>query len=280
MRGLGSCLCIAVVLGACASPMSTFQTGRTTPKGRVEALAGIGTNLASSFIGSVIDSGELAADKVKASIDQGTTPTLSEDETRDLMRTAFSYALLNPLPLTEIGLRYGILDRWDAGLAYTTSGFRFETKVQLLRDPVDLAVGLQGMRQVFEIPVPSFLKDIFQIEDLSRTDLSVPVVVSHHFGQLGFLYGGPKFFYSFLQAEVLERVSSVAGRTMESGRGMWGVGGLLGGGIGYKYVYFVLEVNVLYYAYSATLLDTEVDLSGVDVYPAMGLKINFHSEGG
>lgn len=282
-------LCFVLLLSAgCSAPMSTFHTGRTTPRNRVEAVTGVGLNVASSFIGAVLDSGKVAADKASAAITTGSTPSLSDDEKRDLMRAAFSYALMSPLPLYEVGLRYGILDRWDAGVAYTTSGFRFETKVQLLRRsekaiaqgrstmPFDLAIGAQALHQVFKIPLPDFLKDVFEIDDFSRTDLTFPLIASRHFGHYGFLYGGLRFSYSILQADVLEKISDVAGKRIESGRGMWSLGGIVGGGIGYKYVFLVLELNVLYYDYGATLLDTKVNLSGVDVYPLLGLKINFY----
>lgn len=271
----------------CAMPMSTFQTGRTTPPLKFQAVTGMGINVSSSFIGAVIDNAETAADKARQAIESGTTPTLSEGELRDLMRGAFAYSLMGPTPLWEIGLRFGILDRWDVGVAYTTSGFRFETKVQLLKEntsrkdpgrvPVDMAIGLQVMHQTFDIPIPDTFKDIFQIEDFSRTDLTIPLIVSRNFGKFGFVYGGPKFVYSFLSADVLEKISTLTGRTVAATRDMWSVGGVIGGGVGYKYVFVMAELNVLYYSYEPTLLDTEVDLSGVNIYPAIGLKFNFHS---
>ncbi len=274
----GMALSLVGLIG-CVSPMSTFHTGRTTPRNRVALTTGVGLNVASSFVGAVVDNAEMVARKVEQAATQNQVAALTDDEKRDLMRGACSYALFGPLPLWEIGLRYGILDRWDAGVAYTTSGFRFETKVQLLRrETLDLAVGLQAMRQVLEIPLPGFLKDVFQIEDLSRTDLVLPVVASRSFGKYGFVYGGPKFVYSFLQADVIERVSDLAGKETKTSKGMWQLGGFVGGGVGYKYVFVMLELNVLYYSYRPTLLDTEVDMSGVDFYPALGLKVNFFSQ--
>ncbi len=287
-RSLLLLLLLHSMFAGCATPMSTFQTGRTTPPLKFQAVTGVGVNVSSSFIGAVIDNAETAADKARQAIDTGKTPELSEGEQRDLMRGAFAYSLMGPTPLYEIGLRFGILDRWDVGVAFTTAGFRFETKVQLLREntsrqkdpgrvPVDLAIGLQVIHQSFDIPIPDTFKDIFQIDDFSRTDLTLPVVVSRNFGKFGFVYGGPKFVYSFLSADVLEKLSTVAGRTVAATRDMWSVGGVVGGGVGYKYVFLMAELNVLYYSYKPTLLDTDVDLSGVNIYPAVGLKINFHS---
>jgi len=269
-------LLISAALVGCASPMSTFTTGRTLPRNRLALTTGVGLNVASSFVGAVVDNAKTVARKVEDAAAQNLDPSLTAGEKRDLMRGAFSYALYGPLPLWEVGLRYGILERWDAGVAYTTSGFRFETKVQLIKDDrIDLAIGLQALHQVLDIPLPDFLKDVFEIEDLSRTDLTLPLIASRHFGKWGFVYGGPKFVYSFLQADILERVSALAGKETETSKGMWALGGVVGGGVGYKYVFVLLELNVLYYSYKPTLLDTEVDLSGVDVYPALGLRINF-----
>ncbi len=273
---LAALAALAAAAAGCASPLSTFHTGRTLPRNRVALTTGLGLNVASTFVSAAVDNAELAADKVRQAATQGQVAPLSEAETRDLVRGAYSYALFSPLPLWELGLRYGILDRWEAGAAYTTSGFRFETKVQLVkREVLDLALGLQVLHQVLEIPLPSFLKDVLEIEDLSRTDLTVPLLASRHFGPYGFVYGGAKFVYSFLQADVLERVTDLTGRKTDAGGGMWLLGGLVGGGAGYKYVFVMLELNVLYYDYRPQLLGTKVNLSGVDVYPALGLRINF-----
>ncbi len=269
--------------------MSTLQTARTAPQLRVEAITGMGLNVASSFVGAVLDNAENVSDRVKASAAEGETVPLSDDDKRDLLRAAFTFALMSPVPLSELGLRMGIIDRWDVGVTYTASAFRFDTKVQFLRRsekdveegrdtmPFDMAIGAQVLRQVYEIPLPGFLKDVFEIEDLSRTDLTIPVIASRELGDYGFVYGGPKFVWSFLQADVLEKVSAVAGRKIDIGRDMWLLGGFVGGAVGYKYVFVMLEANVLYYDYRATILDADVNLSGVDFYPAIALKFHFYS---
>ncbi len=266
-------------MAGCASPMSTLQTARTTPKGDVDAYVGIGANVSTSLIGSISDLGEDAADKAKAQIDQGQTPNLTQQDRENIIGAAISYGLFGPVPVAEFGVRYGLMERWDVGAAYTSAGFKLETKVMFLSqrtDGFDLSLGVVGQRQSYEPPVPSFLKDVFQLEDIKRTNIAFNLLAGKHFGRNAFVYGGPKLVYTNLELGFIEQISDSTANSVVVDDSFVMAGAVVGGGLGWKYVFFMLELNALYYNYEATILDTPLAVSGIDFYPALAFRVQFY----
>jgi hypothetical protein len=260
---------------SCATPASTLQTGKTPPRGKLEMNSGIGLNLASGFFSGAYDAGLVSAEK----IDSGTAD-LSDEETRDLVSAAFSGVIFAPAPIWQVGLRYGILDRWDVGLAYATSGILVDSRFQILDEerggPFDMAIGVQYLRKTVNVPVPGILKDVLDIEDIKRNDVDVSLISSRQINKYFLFYGGPKFIYTFMQADILEKISAATDSTITTSENMWSAGGVLGMGLGYEYAYVMLEANVLYYKYEPKILDVDTNLSGVNVYPAVGLHVRFY----
>lgn len=74
----------------------------------------------------------------------------------------------------------------------------------------------------------------------------------------------------------MEQISDGTQNTVTADDNILMTGAVLGGGLGWRYVHFMFEVNALYYAYDANILDTKVSLSGIDFYPALGIRVQFH----
>jgi len=273
-------LCLLVFLMAgCASPMSTLQTARTTPKGEVDAYVGMGANVSTSLIGSLAELGQDSADKARSQIEQGQPANLTQEDRENIIGAAISYGLFGPAPVAELGVRYGILDNWDVGAAYTSAGFKLETKVMFLsqrKHGLDLSLGVAGQRQTYEPPVPSFLKDIFQLEDIKRTNIALHLLAGQHFGRGAFVSGGPKLVYTNLELGFIQQIYDATSGSVVVDDSVVMAGGVVGGGLGWKYVFFMLELNALYYNYESNILDTPVAVSGIDFYPAVGLRVQFY----
>jgi hypothetical protein len=277
MKRIYCALCF--LMAGCASPMSTLQTARTTPKGDVDAYVGMGLNVSTSLLGSLSDLSKEASDKAKAQIALGQTPDLTQDDRESIIAGAISYGLFGPAPVTELGLRYGILDNWDVGAAYTSAGFKLETKFMFLaqrKDGFDLSLGVAGQRQTYEPPVPGFLKDLFALEDVKRTNIAFHLLAGQHFGRGAFVYGGPKVVYTNLELGFIEQISDATAKSVVVDDSFVMAGAVVGGGLGWKYVFFMLELNALYYSYDSTVLDTPVAVSGIDFYPAVALRVQFY----
>lgn len=270
----------SLIASGCASPASTLQSARATPQGKFEVHGGIGGHIAPSVFSALFDQAEAASGKAKDYIADDQTPILTDEEKNDIIASAFSMAIVGPTPITEAGVRVGVLPGLDLGVSYTSAGFRGETKFQFLDTlkgaPVDMSIGFQYLRQTTKPPVPDFMKDIFQLEDIVRNDFWFPLLISKHFGDWSYTYGGLKFGYSTLDVQILERLSDATGQEISSGDDLVQFGGVMGGAIGYRYVHLLLEVNALYYQYEARVLGTVVDVSGMTYYPAMGLRVQFY----
>ncbi len=270
---------LVFLMAGCASPMSTLQTARTTPKGDVDMYVGLGANVSTSLIGSLSELGKDSADKARRQIEQGQSTDLTQEDRENIIGAAISYGLFGPAPVAELGLRYGILDNWDIGAAYTSAGIKLETKFMFLSERehgLDLSLGVAGQRQTYEPPVPGFLKDIFQLEDIKRTNIALHLLAGQHFGRGAFVYGGPKVVYTNLELGFIQQINEASAGAVTVDDSFVMAGAVVGGGLGWKYVFFMLELNALYYNYESNILDTPVAVSGMDFYPAVALRVQFY----
>lgn len=267
-----------LVLLGCVAPMSGFHTGATVPYRRFEVVGGAGIHVDSNFIGSTVQTGELVADEAGQALDEDELPTLDDAEKTTLAKTVLAYSLAMPTPVEEIGLRYGITRRAEVGAKWTSSGLAAHGKVQLHgprldpADRFDVALGLQVQRQVWDLPIPGALAKTVDIDEFSRTDFIVPLAMSRQWGDIGWVHGGPKVYHSRIDASLVERLTDLAGQQADVSGGLWGAGLTWGGGVGYRYVFLVAEMNVQAYSFRPTFLGEEVRFRGVDFYPAIGLR--------
>lgn len=267
-----------LVLLGCVAPMSGFHTGATVPYRRFEVVGGAGIHVDTNFIGSTVHAGELVAAEVGEARDDGDLPTLDAEEKVTLAETVLAYSLAMPTPVEEVGLRYGLTRRAEVGAKWTSSGLAAHGKYQLRgprldpADAFDLAVGLQVQRQVWDLPIPGAFAQALDVDEFSRTDIIVPLAMSRQWGDVGWVHGGPKVYHSRIEASLVERLTDLAGQRTDVSGGLWGGGLTWGGGVGYRYVFLVAEMNVQAYTFRPTFLGQEVRFRGVDFYPAIGLR--------
>jgi hypothetical protein len=269
------------LLLSCAAPMATLHGARTAPAGAVELHGGASMHLDGSVVGGSLDAALLAADRAQAALDQGEVPPLSAAEQDDLARAALSWALANPIPVWHGGGRVGLPAGFELGAALSTSGPMAHLAWQALDSqtgdsPVDLSLALQVQRQSFGLGLPGPVATVLRVEDLSRTDLVLPVVVGVDLEDLGFVYGGAKGVASRVEAQLFERLSEVAGVQVDLSGPVWGGGVFVGGALGWKYVFLVGELNVLAWGTQPEFLGRTLVLRSVEVVPALGLQINLY----
>jgi len=135
-----------------------------------------------------------------------------------------------------------------------------------------MAVVLQVQRQAWNLPIPGIVAKVLDIDDFSRTDFVVPLAMSYSWGEIGWIHGGPKVFASRIDASLVERVSDLAGQETNVSGMLWGGGLTWGGGVGFRYVFLVAEMNVQAYGFKPVILGEDVNVWGIDVYPAIGLR--------
>lgn len=268
------------LLAGCAVPLSTLHTGQTTPKGRFEFDVAEGIHIDSNFISGAVQTGQIAAMEAVEDDRLDGTLYVTDEQFRSVGRAVIASALAPPLPVTEARVRVGIARHVELGGQWSSGGWGGHAKVQLLdaREgaPVDLAVALQGHHGSWGLGLPDVLAQLINVEDLSRTDITMPVIVSHDLGpqgQLGFVYGGARVGITKIQADLVETITDISGADATLTGPMW-TGGLVGGGaVGWRYVYFIAELNVVGYNYHPAVLNKTIPFYGVDVYPVIGMRV-------
>ena len=275
---------VVLLLSGCAAPMAGLHGARTAPAGAVEIVGGVSLHLDSAFVGGTIGAGRIIAEEAAASVNQGEVPPLSTDQQDALARAALAWALANPAPIWQGGGRVGLPGGFEVGAALSTSGPMGHIAWQLLdvddgESPVDVTVALQVQHQSFGLGLPGPVAQVLRLDDLSRTDLIVPIIAGVDLDQAGFVYVGAKGVYSRVEAQLVERLTAVAGVETDLAGPVWGGGAFAGGALGWKYIYLVGELNLLVWHTSPEFLGRELPITSVELVPALALQINFYDPG-
>lgn len=270
-------LALLSVLVGCAIPMSTLHTGMSTPKGAVEADLAVGVSVDSAFVSGTAKAGGLIAEKVDTAWQNAEPVRVNDQDLALLSRAAMAWVLVPPVPVTEARARVGLGRGLELGLMGSTGGWGGHAKLQLLGlrpdQPFDLAVALQVQRLSYDLPIPAPVGLVLDLGELSRTDLVVPVIASAELGELGFLYGGASARLALLDASLIEFVTDEVGLPVHVSGPLWGVGGVIGGGVGFRYVYLVGELNIAGWRTDPALFGKPTPLAGLSVTPVLSLRL-------
>ncbi len=242
-----------------------MQPADTLKPGRFHV--GVGSNLSipASRIVDAIDTSTTLADKYAD--DPNYSP--SEQEQRDYTASLVGLILNAPGINSDFMVRYGLIDKLDAGLRWTSTGVHGDAKYQFL----DHASGWQGAislgvsHHFFDGTVFDVL-EYLHIDDFSRNDIEVPLIFGKRFGSWGYLWGGPK--YVFAKYSVDATIDNVAG-LQSSDDSIHYYGAYSGFGLGYKSIYAFAELTVMNMVAKPVILGEKTDLGGIIVMPAFGL---------
>jgi hypothetical protein len=246
-----------------------MQPADTLEKGKWHAGAGMNVAIPVSRIVDAVDAAATISDEYIS--DSGYTP--SEDEQRTYLEALIGIALSAPGVSNDFMLRYGLADKFDAGLRWTTSGIHVDGKYQFL----DSSSGWQGSVSLglSHHSFSGFLFDTLehlQIDDFSRNDLEVPLIFGKKFSSLGYFWAGPKYILSRYSVDAT--IENVAG-LQSSDDTIHYFGGFAGAGFGYKKLYAFAELTVMNMVARPIILGEETDLGGIVVMPAFGLMARF-----
>lgn len=278
MRSFGLFLFAAVALG-CAPALSSLQPAHVAEKGHFQAELGMDVTIPTGTIESVIDAGIAAAKAAESR-------KLEEPEKKQLFDAGAALALNPPSVVQHLGLAYTILDSWEMNLRYSVSALRLGTRYQLLKHKkhnIDLTVGAGVALYVLQFPVGSIL-DIVELEDFTRWQFDFPIQIGTS-GDWYRVWGGPRLMFTTFGTELVVNLPEVSGYSGETeiasfdGTGMY-VGGQIGAALGYKKVFFGVELTLVQ-LFSSGALDAfgqralAVDLDSFVIVPTFGLMGEF-----
>lgn len=266
---------LSVFAAGCAPALSTFQPAHVAPKGGVQAEAGMDVSVPT---GSVI--GLINSAKTLSSAAEGRE--LSEGEKNTLYDAGASLAINALAPVPHVGLAYVPLDRFEVSLRYS-GALRLGARYQFLdqaRHGIDFSAGLGLSRYTFSFPVDNVL-DIVKIEDFERWQVDVPLLFGTH-GDWYRLWGGPKGMFTTFGTKI-SLASSFLGQGQElasfDGTAFY-LGGQVGAALGYKHLFFGVELSMAYLAATAEVkaqgtLVRSADLDSFIIAPGFALMTEF-----
>lgn len=242
----------------------------------------IGTDVSipTGTIASTIDAATTLVDIAK-------TQELTEPQKKTLFDAGVGLALNPPSPVQHFGVGFTAVENLEFNLRYSVSALRLGTRYQILnkaKHGVDLTAGLAVGRYVLEFPVSDIL-GIVELDDFTRWQFEFPISIGTH-GTWYRVWGGPRIMFTTFGTELtagLPEIPGVAAAKIEiasfSGTGAY-YGGQIGAALGYKYVFFGIELTMAELLSSGQLdafgkKALEVGLNSFIVYPAFALMGEF-----
>lgn len=277
---------LLAALTGCASTLSTLQTAETTPKGHAELHAGLGAFMPTAALPHLARAGQLEAKGLEALATTGSHPPPPQEERDELVDTALSLGLQTPGPVWELGARYGLTDFWDVGARLSSNDWAVDTKLKLfdrpLQDGLSHAAAIDVRYAHVDVSnLATDLLDYVNMGDFSRYDVEGTALYTVDMKHVVRVYGGPKLVYTHFtfdenafkfgnEASAYANLPPLVGSIHDT---MWFYGGVAGVSATYKRVTGYLELNGGWTRLRPEVLGKQRDLSGVTVYPAVGIAV-------
>lgn len=275
---------LALLAAGCATSLSATHTASTVPKGDFEFAAHSGLMAPVGVLARAFEDGRDAARQIATQAEQGGQVQVPEGTARLAMVAAAALIAGPPSLVQELTVRYGATDWLDVGFRYSGPAFRLESHAQVLKTSTwKVAAGLGVARHAFG----GGLLDLLETLDLAsfkRTDVDV-VFIAGVDSDVGAFYFGPKFVWSKFSSDGILVKGDELAITDANGDPLAQVqfdlgssflyGGVVGGRIGWKYVWLSAELSVYGSRYRPNILGVEVDLGGLIIYPTVGIAGRF-----
>jgi hypothetical protein len=290
---------IACGIISCSAPRSILTSGKVLPKGQFRFGINNTVNISSASIQRSVKSSAHLAESAF-----GKDTVIFNQEIANL-NSAFMAYCLDPVGYnTETYFRYGLGHRFDIGYRNTGGANAFDVMYQFAGSNKNCnesdkggfygSTGIQYSWQNFRfLNFSEFdkVRNFFGL-DMTRKDITIPVVFSRSFGpeeRTGCFSFGVVYSHSFISYEISPRniyaeqiMENVPAELMKSVSGKTGFdayGTFINVKIGKKYVFFNFSLAAYYQNYGRypMLGGYDVTLKGISIVPSYGIQFNiFH----
>jgi hypothetical protein len=270
-------LVLVASAAGCAPSLATMQPAHVAPKGHMQVTAGFEVGIPTGTIGTIIDTGKTLSDAASRQM------SLTPQQERQLFDSGVTVVVSPPAVGYHFAAYYTPIDRFEVGVRYAGAGWRAGARYQLLRHetaPFDMTVGAGVSRSAYEIPLASYIP-VLEVDDFTRWTVDVPLQIGTS-RQYYRVWAGPKFLYSHfstamrlsIPGEPMSDLASFEGHTLY-------YGGQVGVAVGYRYVFFAVELTLAGLSGRANVQSApdprngeavvhDTQISGFIVYPAIG----------
>jgi hypothetical protein len=259
-------------VAACAPSLATMQGAHVAPKGHFAGTAALELGVPTGTLTQVIDAGKTLGQAAESRM-------LTPEEQRQVFEAGVTLVASPPAFGQHLMFAYTPIDNLEVNLRNAGGGWRIGTRYQLLRHedgPFDLSIGIGAARSAYKLPVPEVIP-FLEVEDFTRYTFDVPVLIGTSRSWFR-TWIGPRFLFSkFSTAMRLSLPGATADLAIFDGSTTY-FGGQGGIAVGYKHVFFGIELTVTKMLGSASVtLPPDVaavrpfDFDGFVVYPAFGI---------
>lgn len=274
-------LLLSTAAAGCSTSMTHATGAHTLDQGEVRGGVTTQVDANTNIVSTTLDNARNVEDRIQ----DNNSGELTEEEFRDLLDAAVAFALFRPGYTPEANVRVGILDTLDLGVRYNGVTLKGDLKYEIAEwddkrqaFSVDVGVGRQFS------PAPSIV-EIVALTEWSRTDLDVIALYGFEFEPYGRFWIGPRLMQSWvdvqpkLDDELRQRIPQEY-EDLDPGQffrdeNITYYGGTTGIMAGYKHVYAMVELTVLYSRFTPRIIDEERNLSGMTFAPNFGLVFEF-----
>lgn len=275
---------LTLLASGCATSLGTNHTASTVPRGDFEFSVHTGLMAPVGVLVQAYEDGREAARQIAAQAEEGERTRIPVGTARLAMVASAALIAGPPSLVRELTVRYGATDWLDVGFRYSGPAFRVESHARVLKTSTwKMAAGLGVARHAFGGGLLGLLETL-DLASFKRTDVDV-VLLAGVDGELGAFYFGPKLIWSKFSSKGLLVDGDRLGIVDAQGEPVVQVkfdlgasllyGGVVGGRIGWKYVWASAELSVYGSRYRPNILGVEVDLGGLVLYPTLGVAGRF-----
>jgi hypothetical protein len=249
-----------------------MQGAHVAQKGQFSGTAALEVGIPTNTLTRVIDAGTTLAEAAE-------TRMLTPEEQRQVFEAGVTLAASPPAFGPHLMLAYVPVRNLEANFRSAGGGYRLGARYQLLNHedgPFDLTVGLGASRSTYKLPIPDIIP-FLEIKDFTRYSFDVPVLIGTSRSWFR-VWIGPRFLYSrYSTVMQFAPPSSTVDLASFRGSSVY-FGGQTGFAVGYKHVFFGVELTVTKMSGSAEVtvpssvaVIDPFNFSGWVVYPTFGL---------
>jgi hypothetical protein len=207
---------------------------------------------------------------------------ITDEQKWQLLDAGINLVASPPSFSQHLAIAYTIVDRTELSLRYAGGGWRLGGRYQVFsraEAPLDVVVGLGVARSTTPIPAGDVLP-VLKIDDFTRWTFDLPILAGTS-GEWFRVWFGPRVLYTHFDTRMhLELVQDEVVMASFEGSAFY-FGGQAGVAVGYRKVFFGIELTVAGLTGSATastmlaIPTRNIELTGVVVYPAVGFMGEF-----
>lgn len=289
---------VAVGATGCASNLAQMQTARALEPGQLRVSGGVGWYVPAGQIGKLAGDGvQVAKQGIQSEIEHRPFELTNEQKIRIAINSV-TLAMMNPYPSVHMDARLGVLPRLDVGMRYSVDAVRADAKFNFFHDGAndpedglprrskDIAIGFIVSKQLYQ-PAVGDMMGMIRLDNFNRWDFEVPLYVSIDVSRYFGVYGAGRYRYTTASFDQHVRYTTPDSCGCNDGQPTSTVvttptrmtshfyGGTVGMRVGSARFSWMLEVTVGHTAGKTRLVDQDVELGGLTLYPSTGIALTF-----